>query len=387
MPPTAPRLPQGFTCLGKLIGLKAEGKDLAVIASDRPAAAAAVFTKNHFPGAPIVVGREHVADGTLQAIVVNSKISNVATGARGVANARTMCKLAARELGIGERDVLVSSTGVIGKQLPMDKIRTGLAGFAPELGRDPMAAAEAIMTTDTHPKCVTYNIGRATLTGIAKGAGMIEPNMATMLCYLLTDAKLTAKQLDRMLREAVGDTLNMLSVDSDTSTSDTVAILANGAAGRVPAAQFADALRSCLTDLTRMLARDGEGATKLIVVRVRRAKSVGQARILAKAVVNSPLIKTMVFGGDPNVGRIIMALGKCTHVPVDPTKVTARVGKLVVLRKGKRARFDESAARKLLEAEEVLIDCDMGQGRAEATAYGCDLTHGYIDENAAYYSS
>ena len=382
-----PQLPKGFTCLGKLVGLKTEGKDLAVIASEVPAAAGAMFTKNRFPGAPIIVGREHVANGRLQAIVANSKISNVATGAKGVANARKMCKLAAKELGIGEQDVLVSSTGVIGKQLPMDKIAGGLAGFASELGTDPMEAARAIMTTDTHPKCVCVKVGNATLTGIAKGAGMIEPNMATMLCYLMTDAKLTAAQLRRMLKATVDDSLNMLSVDTDTSTSDTVAILANGLAGPVSVAAFEKALRECLLTLTKMLASDGEGATKFLEVAVRAAKTKAEARTLAKSVVNSPLIKTMAFGADPNVGRIVAALGKCTDVPLDPMKVVVRIGKLVVFRKGHRVEFDEAEARTLLAANEILIDCHIGRGKAEATVYGCDLTHGYIDENAAYYSS
>jgi len=382
-----PQLPQGFTCLGKLVGLKTEGKDLAVVASDVPAAAAAVFTKNRFPGAPIIVGREHVANGRLQAIVANSKVSNVATGAKGVANARKMCQLAAKELGNDEQDVLVSSTGVIGKQLPMDKIATGLVGFANELGTDPMEAARAIMTTDTHPKCVCLKVGKATLTGIAKGAGMIEPNMATMLCYLMTDAKLTAAQLRRMLKPAVDDSLNMLSVDTDTSTSDTVAILANGLAGPVSATAFEKALRECLLALTKMLASDGEGATKYLEIAVRGAKTKPEARTLAKSVVNSPLIKTMAFGADPNVGRIVAALGKCTDIPLDPMNVVVRIGKLVVFRKGRRVEFDEPKARELLSAKEILIDCHVGRGRAEATAYGCDLTHGYIDENAAYYSS
>ena len=382
-----PVLPKGFKCLGKLIGLKTKGKDLAVIVSEVPAAAAAMFTKNRFPGAPIIVGREHVADGTLQAIVANSKISNVATGARGIANARKMCELAAKELGIDARHVLVSSTGVIGKHLPMGKVAAGLKGIAKDFGDDPMQAAQAIMTTDTYPKCVCTKIGDATLTGIAKGAGMIEPNMATMLCYLMTDAKVSAAQLRRMLKSAVHDTLNMLSVDTDTSTSDTVAILANGLAGRVPLVQFEKALRECLLALTRMLARDGEGATKLLESVVRGGKTTQEARRLAKSVVNSPLIKTMAFGADPNVGRIIMALGKCTEIPLDPMKVVVRIGEMVVFRKGHRVDFDEAAAREILGREEIRIECRVGRGRAEATAYGCDLTHGYVDENAAYYSS
>ncbi len=387
MPISPPILPLGFKCTGKLVGLKKEGKDLAVIASDVPAAAAAMFTQNRFPGAPIIVGREHAANGRLQAIVANSKVSNVATGAKGVANARKMCALAAKELGIAPEDVLASSTGVIGKQLPIGKIARGLKGIAAELGDDPMLAAEGIMTTDTHPKCVCLKVGDATLTGIAKGAGMIEPNMATMLCYLLTDAKLTAAQLRRMLQATVDDTLNMLSVDTDTSTSDTVAILANGLAGRVAAKAFEAALHECLLTLTRMLAADGEGATKLLVTRVSGARNKAEAKRLAKSVVNSPLVKTMAFGADPNTGRVIAALGKCTDIPLDPAKVVVRIGGMVVFRNGQRTHFDEAKARAKLAENEILIDCRVGRGKAEATAYGCDLTHGYVDENAAYYSS
>ncbi len=384
---TPPVLPRGFRCLGKHIGLKPQGKDFAVIYSETPAAAAAVFTRNRFPGAPILVGREHVADGKLQAIVANSKISNVATGPQGVADARRTCELVGRELGVAPDMVLVSSTGVIGKRLPMRKIARGVKGIANELGDDPLAAAEAIMTTDTHPKCVCLKVGDAVLTGIAKGAGMIEPNMATMLCYLLTDAKLSAAQLRRMLKPAVDDTLNMLSVDTDTSTSDTAAILANGLAGRPSLPAFRRALRECLLELTRQLAADGEGATKLLVVRVRGARNKTEARRLAKSVVNSPLVKTMAFGADPNIGRIVAALGKCADIPLDPRRVVVRIAGLLVFRDGQRARFDEAKARQRLGEKEILIDCAVGRGKAEATAYGCDLTHGYIDENAAYYSS
>jgi len=383
----APKLPKGFRCAGKSIGLKDSGKDLAVIVSDVPAAAAAVFTRNRFPGAPIVVGRKHVADGRLQAIVANSKISNVATGEKGVADAFEMCRLVATELRIRPDDVLVSSTGVIGTRLPMQKIRRGLHNIAAELGDDPLAAAEAIMTTDTHPKCVVRTIGPATLTGIAKGAGMIAPNMATMLCYLLTDARLAAPTLRKLLPRAVDDTLNMLSVDSDTSTSDTAAILANGLAGPVPLKAFARALEDALLELTRMLARDGEGATKLLDVHVTQARNKDEARRLAKAVVDSPLVKTMVHGADPNVGRIIMALGKCAEIPLDPQKVIVRIGSRVVFRNGMRTRFDEATVRQILSQDTVHISCAVGRGRAQATAYGCDLSHGYVDENAAYYSS
>jgi glutamate N-acetyltransferase/amino-acid N-acetyltransferase len=384
-----PVFPRGFSCASRLVGLKKTGRDLALFVSDVDAAAAAVFTKNKFPGAPIVLGRETIRGGALRAIVANSKVSNVATGARGVENARRMAAAAATELGTTSDRVLVSSTGVIGVQLPIEQIEAGIRGMSAELQPDPMVGAEGIMTTDTHPKALSATIEgtEATITWIAKGAGMIEPNMATMLCYILTDAAIDAPALDRMLRRAVDVSLNMLSVDSDTSTSDTCALLANGLAGAVSEDAFFDTLVAGCLRMTEVLARDGEGAEHLLRVHVRNAANDGDARRVAKTIVNSPLIKTMVHGADPNVGRILMAVGKCFDCQIDAARTAAWVAGSQVVRGGERIDFDEAALRTALKAEDIDLVVDLGVGSANATAYGCDLTRGYIEENAAYFSS
>jgi glutamate N-acetyltransferase/amino-acid N-acetyltransferase len=259
-----PRFPRGFRTASRNCGLKPVAKDLSVFFSEVPAAAAAVFTRNRFPGAPIILGRETIRRGRLQAIVVNSKVSNVGTGEEGIVNAQRMAIATAAEFGLRADEVLVSSTGVIGRQLPIELIEKGLIGMSAELTDDPMVGAEGIMTTDTHPKALSIGVGPAVITWVGKGAGMIEPNMATMLVYIFTDAKLDAPTLDGMLRRAVDDSFNMLSVDTDTSTSDTCAILANGLAGEVDVAEFEAALRVGCIRMTEMLARDGEGATKLL---------------------------------------------------------------------------------------------------------------------------
>jgi len=283
--------------------------------------------------------------------------------------------------------VLMSSTGVIGVPLPVEKIEAALPALAARLQDDPMVGAEGIMTTDTHPKAVSLSIGPATLTVVGKGSGMIEPNMATMLVYAFTDAALDAPALDRALRHTVHETFNMLSVDTDTSTSDTCALLANGLAGPVGEGTFQQALLEAFTRMTELLARDGEGATVLLRVTVTGAADEGEARTVAKSLVNSPLVKTMVFGGDPNVGRILMAVGKCFTCRVDPDLIGARICGVGVLERGERTPFDEAALRALLRTDPVDLEVSLGVGEAWARAWGCDLTHGYIDENAAYYSS
>ena len=381
------RMPRGFRCASRNCGLKPEGKDLSVFHSEVPAAAAAVFTRNQFPGAPIILGRELIRKGRLQAVVVNSKISNVGTGDEGLRNARRMGELAAAELGVPADEVLVSSTGVIGRQLPMDRIEAGLRGIAAELQDDPLRAAEGIMTTDTYPKAISLSVGDATLTIVGKGSGMIAPDMATMLVYILTDAAFDAANLDRMLRDAVADSFNMLSVDTDTSTSDTCAILANGLAGPVDEAVFEPALRAACIRMTEMMARDGEGATKLLRATIEGAHSLAEARKVARSVIDSPLVKTMAFGADPNIGRVLMAVGKCFDCTVDPARTRVWINDTLVFADSRKAAFDEDELRRLLGGDPVDIRVDLGVGEARATAYGCDLTHGYIDENAAYASS
>jgi glutamate N-acetyltransferase/amino-acid N-acetyltransferase len=382
-----PVFPRGFRCASRNCGLKREGKDLALFVSDVDAAAAALFTRNQFPGAPVVLGRETIRRGVLRAIVVNSKISNVATGELGLVNARRMAAAAAAEVGVDEGRVLVSSTGVIGLPLPIEAIERGIAGMAAELQADPIVGAEAIMTTDSHPKAISVGIGPATITIVAKGAGMIEPNMATMLCYIFTDAALPPASLRPLLEEGVRDSLNMLSVDSDTSTSDTCAMLANGLAGPVELAIFRPALRDACIRMAEILARDGEGATKLLRVKVRAAASDAEARRIAKSVVNSPLVKTMAHGADPNVGRLLMAVGKCFDCSVNTAATYAWINGTPVVRDGVRLDFDEPALRRALAGDTIDIEIDVAAGGASATAFGCDLTEGYITENAAYFSS
>ena len=382
-----PRFPQGFRCASRNCGLKPADKDLALFVSERDAAAAALFTRNQFPGAPVMLGRETIKAGRLRAIVVNSKVSNVATGAAGVANARRMAAAAAAECGTTADRVLVSSTGVIGVPLPIEKIEAGLRGMATELSSDPLIGARGIMTTDSHPKALSTSIGAATITWIAKGSGMIEPNMATMLVYIFTDAAIERVVLDRILRNAAHVSFNMLSVDTDTSTSDTCVLLANGMAGPVPAAEFENALTAGCIRMTEILARDGEGAEHLLRCTVRDALDEREARLVAKSLVNSPLIKTMVHGADPNVGRILMAVGKCFDATIRTVATDAWVNGHAVVRGGARVDFDESTVRQALATEVVDIEVSLGAGDATATAYGCDLTKGYVEENAAYYSS
>jgi len=384
-----PEFPRGFRCASRNVGLKPSAKDLTLFASDIDATAVAVFTRNHFPGAPIILGRETMRGGSLRAIIANSKVSNVATGTRGVDHARRMAAAAAQELGTDASRVLVSSTGVIGVPLPIEKIETGIVGMATELQRDPMVGAEGIMTTDTFPKALSAPVGTsgATITWVAKGSGMIEPNMATMLAYIFTDAQFDAPTLDRLLRAAVSSSFNMLSVDSDTSTSDTCAILANGLAGPVSESEFLSVLTAGCIKMTETLARDGEGATRLIRVTVREALNDAEARTVAKTIVNSPLIKTMVHGADPNVGRLLMAVGKCFDCTVHPATTNAWINGFPVVARGERLEFDDAVVRATLSRDEVELEISLGVGRSTARAFGCDLTKGYIEENASYYSS
>lgn len=377
--------PQGFLSLAKNVGIKDQTLDLTVIYSTVRARAAAMFTRNRFPGAPVIVGKKHIANGFAQVLVINSKNANVAMGKQGIANAIETCRIVADELGINPYDVLPFSTGVIGRPLPMEKIRAGLKGIRKELKPDNLKlAAEAIMTTDMYPKYIFCQVGSAVIAGIAKGAGMIEPNMATMLVYLMTDAELPKTALQPMLRRVVDRTFNCMSIDTDTSTSDTVVLMANGLAGRVNLRQFEDGLSHVCEFLTREIARNGEGATKLIIVDVTGAKSAAQAKQVAKCVVNSPLVKTAVYGCDPNWGRVIMAVGKTFDSSIDPAKVTIRFGDTNVFRKGSPVDCDLEAVRQYLGRPELIIAVDLGIGKATARVWGCDLTEGYIKENAYY---
>lgn len=367
--------------------MKTTGPDLALFHSSAPASAAGLFTRNHFPGAPVLLGRERLRSGRLQTVVVNSKVSNVATGAEGLEDARTMARLAARTVQVSPELVLVASTGVIGRRLPMDRIREGLDGMGQELEADPWPAARAIMTTDSHPKVLSAKVGDAVITAVGKGAGMVAPNMATMLVYIFTDARISPEDLDRSLRRACRDSFQLLSIDTDTSTSDMVVALANGLAGEVESSAFGAAMAEICLKMSELIARDAEGATKLLRVGVRGALNSSEARRVARAVVDSPLVKTMAYGADPNVGRLLMAVGKCVECRIVPERVDVDVQGIPVIRAGQQAEFEEGRVRSLLAGDPVEIEIRLGVGEGRATALGCDLTEGYIEENAAYTSS
>jgi glutamate N-acetyltransferase/amino-acid N-acetyltransferase len=384
--PTLPAYPQGYLSLAKNIGIKDDTLDFTVVYSTVRAAAAGVFTQSLFCGAPVIVGREHLADGHLQALVVNSKNANVATGKQGVENSRQITRLVARELGVAAEDVLPSSTGVIGQQLPIERFRAELVNLHSQLKPENLgAAAQAIMTTDTRPKVRARRVGSAVLAGMAKGAGMIEPNMATMLSFLFTDAAIPPDTLKPMLRQAVEQSLNMVSVDTDTSTSDTVVIMANGLAGEVDLAEFQTALDEMCIELAQEVARDGEGATKLLEVVVTSARDEQQAKRVAKAIVNSPLIKTAGHGADPNWGRVAMAVGKChEETDIRPENVTMSFGDTCIYAKGEPLGVDLSQLEAYLEGTEIRILVDLGLQTGQATVWGCDLTEEYVRINALY---
>ena len=383
---------RGFSWMGVNLGIKDESLDFGVIASECECSAAAVFTRNNLPGAPVIVGRENIENGRLQAIVVNSKTANVATGKAGIEDAKNMCLWTGEALGFDPKLVLPSSTGVIGQRLPIKKIHEGCKSIAENLGSSQEYIekfARAIMTTDSHPKWSSNIVGNATILGIAKGAGMIEPNMATMLSYFVTDAKLSSGDLQDILERVVNKSFNRISIDSDTSTSDTVVILANGLAGAVDAENFETALTKSAMQLAKEIARDGEGATKLIELTVSGAESQRMALQIAKSIINSPLVKTAIHGADPNWGRFVMAVGKVFEypVPLEDLSINFKNGGLVLTvdaEKLETETVDLDAISKLLQNQEIFIEVVVGSGKFSETVWGCDLTKGYIEENAFY---
>jgi glutamate N-acetyltransferase/amino-acid N-acetyltransferase len=346
-------------------------------------------------GAPVSLCRERLAQGRGRALVVNSGCSNVAMGARGMADARRMAELAGSKLGISGQDVFVASTGVIGRPLPMDKIEHGIVQTAVSAGADAgLRFASAIMTTDTVRKsrAVRFEVGGCTYTlgAAAKGSGMAHPDMATVLVFVTTDAPVEAAWLQPLLREVGDDSLNMLDVDMDTSTSDTMLVLANGAAGgsalnaQHPAAPtFARALRALSIELTRDLARDGEGAKTLIECVVQGAASKNDARLAARTVISSPLVKTMITGRDPNLGRVLMAIGR-SGAAVELERVSVWIGERCAFARGTRTELDYSEIKQAMNRPEVQIRVDLGLGDASATAWGCDLTAEYVSINGDY---
>ena len=394
--------PKGFAANGVHCGIRKNKikKDLALITSEVRCAAACVYTQNLVKGAPILVTKEHVKDGYARAVIVNSGNANTCN-ANGVEIAEKMCSLVEEYTGIPAGDVVVASTGVIGQELKLDPIAGGMEELVKGLSSDEAhssAAAEAIMTTDTVKKeaAVSFELGgkEVKLGVICKGVGMICPNMATMLMFLTTDAAITPGMLQKAISEDVKDSLNMLSVDRDTSTNDTLCILASGLAGNQPIeaegedfALFSRALHTLTTEMCKKLAADGEGATRLIECRVRGAKTKEDARLAAKSVVNSNLVKAMIFGADANGGRVMCALGYA-GADLDPMKIDvdfrSEAGTLPAYKQGSALPFSEDFAKRVLSEKEIVIDVALNEGSFEATAWGCDLTYDYVKINGDY---
>ena len=386
-------LPRGFLAHARNLGIKDATLDFVVVASAAPCATSAVFTRSRFAGPSVLLSRAHAAAGPARAMVVVSKNANVATGEVGARDAHEVAAAVAARLGCDPREVLLASTGVIGRAYPMDRVRAGIAAVPPRGGADwsddAGAVARAIMTTDTVPKVAEALVegSSARVVGVAKGVGMIEPDMATMIAVVLTDAAVGAGELDATFRRVVDETFNCVSVDSDTSTSDTAVCLASGAAGPVDPRAFARALHEVARSLTLQIARDGEGAEKLIEVEVDGARDSGQARRVAKAIVNSPLVKTAVHGADPNWGRVAMAVGKSGDEDVREERVVIRFGAQEVYPR----RVDEAGLAALaayMRGDTVRIHVSLGVADAatggRATVWGCDLTAGYVRINADY---
>jgi glutamate N-acetyltransferase/amino-acid N-acetyltransferase len=381
------QLPQGFGAYVANIGIKDASHDFTLVVADEVCAAAGVFTQSRFAGPSIVLSRENIASNQARAVVVISKNSNVATGDEGLNNAREVVAGVAKAIGCDTKHVLIASTGVIGRQYPMQNVRAGLAAIPKAFAETSVEdVARGIMTTDTVHKVAESVVAGSTvrIVGVAKGVGMIEPNMATLITMMFTDAAIEKSALDKVFRRVIDKTFNCVSVDSDTSTSDTAVILASGVAGAVDPAKFEDALYQVALSLTKQVARDGEGAEKLIEVCVDGARDERQAKLVAKAIVNSPLVKTAVHGADPNWGRIAMAVGKCSDErDIDEKRVVIRFGAQEVY----PTSVDESgldALSKYMRSDTVRIHVTLNTGTAECTVWGCDLTDGYIRINADY---
>lgn len=389
----------GILAGGVAAGIKPSGKkDLALIYSSTPARAAAVFTSNQVKGAPVLISMDHARGGVVQAVLASSGCANVCTGEQGVRDAREITRLVGELLRIPAKHVLIAATGVIGVPLPMERIRAALPklvkSLSPQGGR---AAAEAILTTDTRPKEAALRVevnGRpVTIGGVAKGVGMIEPSLATMLCFVATDAAVGHDALVAVTRREVERSFNRITIDGDQSTSDTVAVLANGVAENAPLErgsrglrQLVGGLEALMAKLARLLVGDGEGATKLVTIAVRGAATRRDALTAARSVANSPLVKTAIAGGDANWGRIVMAVGKAGE-PADRDRLSIAVGGVWMARGGSVVPdYDETPVVAHMRGQEIDITVDLGLGSGKVTVWTCDLTHGYIDINGSYRS-
>ena len=381
------QLPLGFHSYVANIGIKDSTDDFTLVVADETCAAAGVFTQSRFAGPSVLVSREHIANLSARAVVVISKNANVATGVEGMSNAREVVGGVATALACDPTDILVASTGVIGRQYPMAQVRSGLKSIPQQfVATSAEAVAKGIMTTDTVHKVAQATISgsSARVVGVAKGVGMIEPNMATLITMIFTDALIAPNDLDRVFRRVIDCTFNCVSVDTDTSTSDTAIVMASGATGAVKTDAFESALYEVALSLTKQVARDGEGAEKLIEVHVDGAKDLDQAKTVAKAIVNSPLVKTAVHGADPNWGRVAMAVGKCSqYSDIDQDNVVIRFGSQEVY----PIQVDAEGLANLsqyMRGTDVRIHVSLATGTSDATVWGCDLTDGYVRINADY---
>ena len=396
-PPSGVTAPLGFRAAAVAAGIKKEGPDLTLLVADWGCSAAAVFTTNRAQAAPVLVSREHLQGGQARAVVINAGFANAATGEQGLRDARETAAVVAQQIGCRPSEVVVASTGVIGVALPMDRVRAGIVAAAPRLARANGArAAHAIMTTDPRAKQVVVEFPldghTARVGGMAKGAGMIAPNMATMLAFFTTDAAVEPRLLQKALREAVGESLNRITVDGDTSTNDMALILASGA---LPARAilteeadyraFTSALARAGRTLAEMIVRDGEGATRIAEVRVEGARSGAEADQVARTIAESPLVKTALHGGDPNWGRILAAAGR-SGVAIDAGRVDIRLGEVWVCEGGAARAYDELTAARAMQEDPVRIRVHLHQGEAQGWMWTSDFSRGYVDINAHYRS-
>ena len=390
--------PQGFKAAGVRAGIKKNGNlDVAVIYTEKEAAVAGVFTKNLVAAAPVHLSKIVVGTGSAHAVVANAGCANACTGEQGIRDAEKMATIAAKELNCRADDVIVASTGLIGANLPMDKMEAGIKDAVKNLSREgSVNAGNAIITTDTCSKtCATeVEIGGVEVRfgAIAKGSGMIRPDMATMLCFITTDADIDQKLLQQALRDATEVSFNMISVDGDMSTNDSVVVLANGVAGNKKIVdkdadyeKFYETLKGICVELAKKIAADGEGATKFVTINVTGAESFADAKKVGMVVANSPLCKTAIFGQDCNVGRFICAVGY-SGVQIIPEKVTIKFGGIVGYEKGFVTKFDADAMEKVFAEHDIVIDIELGLGDSAATVYTCDLTYRYVAVNAEYSS-
>lgn len=392
--------PKGFLAAGVSCGIKISGKkDLGIICCPAGATAAAVFTTNKIVSAAVTTCKQNAKSGYAEAVVVNSGNANTCTGKLGLKNAQSMCQTAAELIDADPNNILIASTGIIGHQLPMDKVNTGIILAAANLSAGPKAGddfAHAIMTTDTKCKQAhkTVAIGKTNITiaGTTKGAGMIGPNMATTLCFITTDANISKNLLQKALSNAIGNSLNKLTVDGHQSTNDTAIILASGLAGNKKISKadaqykkFATALKDLTTDLAKQMALDAEGATRMFTVQINNAASPQDAVKAARAVADYDLVKCAIHGGDPNWGRIICAVGSC-GVKLNPNKLTCAIGKVTVFKNGQPVKFDPKKVSKIISQKQHTITVNLGAGKFSDFCFGCDLSKDYVTINADYHT-